>query len=448
MRLIEFCVPHFGNLLQSISTFLFAMVMFVGKSIHRHFTNLITLCLSHLRLIMLIAICSSAAACFGASSCAKLIPPAGGVVDIVRTSTNEELHELLDDYTYKKNYGTEDEAIADGFSVGFRVYGQPLQVGGQFDQAKKKTWFDEYEHRKQHRVDSAKATAFESIKQNVDAIREITRCIVATEGFGILGGLQQTGDCTASFTAWYRASQDDAPPLELANPPLKVQGGSCDPWPKKSIGSSPGIVDCRRSGRDALVVTIRTTNGPSMSDHIEALPTLGSRPVGHDTYEDTLSKPATKDFTLFHQDFTFWNLPGTDLGDYKMTFFADLPAPNGGKVQSADLLRCTGCGAHFWLCPDKGICPHPLFESVNNGTLLDLFGIRLGGKLQGSSIRLWAYRNSTDPPIELQVKLHYFDHEMTCVKDCGADQAKANWDAENARTCPVIRNARPHAGFQ
>jgi hypothetical protein len=391
-----------------------------------------------------------------ASSCAKLIPP-NGAYDILRTSSNEELHEQFDDYLYKKNYGTEDEAIKDGFSVGFPMYGQYLKAGNDFDQVKKKAWFDEYESRTKRKRDSSKAAAFESMTLNVQAMKVVSHCIEATEGFGIVSDLEPTSDCTATFTARYQGSRDNEPPLKVSKPPLRVQGAPCDKWPKTTIGSAPTTVNCSRSGRDALVVTLNTLDGPSAHEHMDALPQLGTEPAGHDKFADTFTKPATKDFSLYHRNFTKWDGPDTDLGDYRFTFYSDIPAPSGGKIESAELLSCVGCGAHFWLCPNNHLCPHPLFDTIDSGGgflgLMGLIHLITGSTTseapyQSSSLRVWGYRDSTDPQITVNIRLHYFDHETTCIDQCGQDLARAKWLAENARTCPAIRGAVAVKGLQ
>jgi hypothetical protein len=132
-----------------------------------------------------------------------------------------------------------------------------------------------------------------------------------------------------------------------------------------------------------------------------------------------------------------------------------IPAPSGGKIESAELLSCVGCGAHFWLCPNNGLCPHPLFETIHmNGGFFELIRAITGGSSGGGAsyqshlLRVWAYRDSTDPQITVTIKLHYFDHETTCIEQCGQDLARAKWQAENGRTCPAIEGAIAAKGLQ
>ena len=83
---------------------------------------------------LLALVCSASSISAATSSCAKLIPP-GGAYDIVRSSSKEDLHDYLDDRMYQKNYGTHNEAIADGFSVGAIVYGVPIKADGTWTKA-------------------------------------------------------------------------------------------------------------------------------------------------------------------------------------------------------------------------------------------------------------------------------------------------------------------------
>ena len=192
-----------------------------------------------------LATSTSAPAVIGASSCTKLIPT-GGPYDILRTSSSEELHELLDEYFAKKDYKTHDEAINDGFSIGFRVYGVPLQSGGTFTKAEKDAWFSEYKQRRKLKLDTAKQSAFEQLVINVPAVKEISKCIIATEGFGLRASFEATSDCTATFSAWYRPVRDGERPLKVAGSGLMVRGGTCDPWPKNVV--SVGLHLCSVRG--------------------------------------------------------------------------------------------------------------------------------------------------------------------------------------------------------
>ena len=373
-----------------------------------------------------LATSTSAPAVIGASSCTKLIPT-GGPYDILRTSSSEELHELLDEYFAKKDYKTHDEAINDGFSIGFRVYGVPLQSGGTFTKAEKDAWFSEYKQRRKLKLDTAKQSAFEQLVINVPAVKEISKCIIATEGFGLRASFEATSDCTATFSAWYRPVRDGERPLKVAGSGLMVRGGTCDPWPKNVVSVGPTFVQCKRNRRDALVVTINTKDGPGGEAQIEALPPLGPEPKLHDVWGDTFSKPTSTIVERYHGNFTKWNGPGSDLGDWRFTFYSDISSPNEGPMVP-ELLECRGCTAHFWLCPDGGICPHPTFE-----------------KLSDQTWRIWGFRNSDNPPIVVRVKINYYEKERKCTANCGADVIYANWVAEKNRTCPVApsSNSKP-----
>jgi len=354
----------------------------------------------------------------GTNSCTLLIPP-GGAYDIVRTSSSEELHELLDDYIYQKDYKSHDEALKDGFSLQAIVYGVPLKAGATFDQKQKDEWKHEYQARKKLQIDQKKRTQFEQLTLNVPAMQAITKCIAETEGYGVIASLDPASDCTASFSALYHPIRDSERPPKVSTPPLTIQGGSCDKWPKSVVSFARTVVNCRRNERDALIVTINTRDGPGATASVPAMLNLGSEPTAHDEYGETLTAASAQDITLFHANFTF---DGHDLGGYRSEQYHDLVAPQDQIIQSVELVSCTGCTAHFWLCPDGGICPHQLFE-----------------KLSDTTWRVYTFQDSNDPPIQLAVKVHYLGKEHKCIANCGADVIRANWLAEKSRSCPAVK---------
>jgi hypothetical protein len=355
------------------------------------------------------------------SSC-RLLIPTGGAYDIIRSSSSSEFHELLDDYFAKRLYHTHDEAIQEGFDAGFVIYGVPIQAHRTFTEEQKNKWLEEYRQRTHHAVDTKLESAFNSFRLNTDVVKEVSKCIVQTEGIGLFAELEPTSDgCTAKFSAVYHPAKDDDLPPKIASPGLTVSGGNCDDWPSAVASYVARSVNCRRNGRDALSVSLSTKNAGSKGATIDGLPELGPEPTLHDEYADTFSKPASTDVTLSHDQFQLWNQNGTDRGDYRFTFYHDFTSPSGGPIQSLEVISTTGVGAHFWLCPNNGVCRQQLFEKISD-----------------TQWRIYAIRNSTEPAIQVAVKVHYFEKENACVKNCGANVAHAEWLAEKARTCKSV----------
>ena len=109
---------------------------------------------------------------FGAGGCPALIPQ-GGAYDVLRTTDNSTFQQVIEEYTYEKDFSSHDEAIKAGLSVGAIVHGVPLKVGGTFTNQQRSEWRREYESRRKISTQSAVYKAFKKLTLNVEVIEDI-----------------------------------------------------------------------------------------------------------------------------------------------------------------------------------------------------------------------------------------------------------------------------------
>jgi hypothetical protein len=67
-----------------------------------------------------------------------------GIFNQIQINSDARLKETFYQWLYDMDFQTHDEAISSGLSVGFVVYGVPLQLGGKFDKQQKDQWRREH----------------------------------------------------------------------------------------------------------------------------------------------------------------------------------------------------------------------------------------------------------------------------------------------------------------
>jgi hypothetical protein len=346
--------------------------------------------------------------------CVALIPP-GGLYDIVRSWSTSDIRSAIDDRLYQKQYQTHDQALADGFSLSAIVYGVPLKVGNDFSQQQRDTFNSEYRSQIKRAFSADEKRSFESLSLNKSVFAEVVRCIEHTSGAtGQHSDFVAVSACAARFSAWYTPNRTGDTPPKLRGG-LSVQGGTCTAWPDTVVPYGKTEISCSRNGRSALVVRLDSEAG-TLSGTLPAMTPLGPEPVARPVYQMRATKAAVKTIQLGIYN---WTNPNEKVngGNY---FYQDVSPDEAGIVNSVEV-SCSGCGVHMWLCPDGGVCTHPGSEKINDSTM-----------------RIWMHLDSANPATLTTITLHYSAYENTCVANCDWSIQHARWEAEAAKTCPVV----------
>lgn len=347
-------------------------------------------------------------------NCSSLIP-AGGPYDVFRSYRASDFQLSIDEFVSDKQWTTHQEALNAGLSVGTIVYGVPLQVGGTFDQAKVDQWKRDYQSRTKLDYIEHNRTAFEQLMVNVPLVKAVTDCIVRTKRvFGLSTRHVMSGDCEFTFVASYISDRPNAKQPKLQGALAFTGAGACTAWPQGVPVPPNGYgVNCRRYGRNGVIVTINTDTAGTSQEVVEPLPTLGPEPPAP-ICSIQQTKPDVRSATVYRTD---WKDGGSDGRGGNMVYF-DLSAP--GKITSIDVTGCSGCGGHLWLCPDGGVCGRDLFQPQNDTTW-----------------RAWAHLNASDATWT-SFRINFLGPQEVCVPDRETyEHQHAAWDAENARTCPL-----------
>src|SRR5262249_750051 len=141
-----------------------------------------------------------------AGDCTALVPP-GGLYDSFRSWSSSDFQLAIDDYVYRKEYSTHDQALSDGLSLNTIVYGVPLQVRKTFSQSERDTWKEEYKKRTTLNKVIQNRDHFEQLLLNKEAIKLITNCIVETTAVGLRASFEMVDDCLFQYSVSYRGTK-------------------------------------------------------------------------------------------------------------------------------------------------------------------------------------------------------------------------------------------------
>lgn len=201
------------------------------------------------------------AAAADVTQCSAVLQPA-----LKTLITSGKLQSSTDTYTAwqcSQEFKTHNDAIKAGFSVGFPVYGVPVQVGGNFDKTQVDTWKNENCSSSARATSADAATSYFLSELAPGVVPGWNKCIHD------LGGSQAV-ECdfeAASpyvFTArWHRTAGE----LPSATPKVTrftVVNGSCAPVleaGKTTIGEGGEGTSCTPTQRQAISVLLNTDRG-------------------------------------------------------------------------------------------------------------------------------------------------------------------------------------------
>lgn len=131
-----------------------------------------------------------------------------GIFDQSRYNSDDSYHSMVDDFIYASDFQTHDEAINAGLSVGFPVYGVPIEVGGTFSNGQRDAWKREKSNAFRSTLDKSSAVAAFRSKANPDILKAWLACIeTISNQQGLKAGIQPIGKDYVYF--WVRSSSAD-----------------------------------------------------------------------------------------------------------------------------------------------------------------------------------------------------------------------------------------------
>lgn len=328
------------------------------------------------------------------NACTSLIPP-GGAYDRLRINFSKQSRDYLDEIIYIKDFGSHDEALNYGLSVGTILYGVPLQVGGTVDQKKKEEWRKEYESRRIHDVQEDVKLLLSSDKLNVEVVRIIADCIVASNG-GLWISAHTTDECNLLVRAGY--VPDSVPGPKVVGV-LKATNATCHPLDKTPLPPKGFSSNCvRGTAAKTVVVTVHTSNFGDRDVTMDGF----AEPKAPVIQETTERRTARQDLSRGQADQVYGDQNCPDCQTkYGIHFI--VPGP------IADMQLLNGPPAFVWQCPDGGKC----------GNIPRLFSRPDGQPCNGSSeCWVWFLERNNNTPAVYGVNVSYDLTRHTCTANC------------------------------
>jgi hypothetical protein len=109
-----------------------------------------------------------------AASCDKVLTI--GIINETLIKSSSQLREAFDDYIYQSDFGTHEEAMNAGLSIGTVVYGIPLKLGATFSKQQKDTWFKQNMQDRKVRRNQAQSYEFLRKEVSTGALDRWVRC--------------------------------------------------------------------------------------------------------------------------------------------------------------------------------------------------------------------------------------------------------------------------------
>lgn len=363
-----------------------------------------------------------------ANDCNALL--AGGVFNQLRLRTASDIRLAIFDWECTTEFKTHDEAINSGLSIGFPVYGVPLQVGGTFSDAQRETW--KRDHCATHSVNMSdqQQKELEVLVASKDILAAYTRCIEATS-YGLSLRLEEASNCDMTLFARYVPnSPGDKPPKVMSFIPT---GATCPNGPKKGSAIPYGGLTfaCRRNERDAVIIALNTTKG-AKEERLAPLPERPPRPqepVYAEQWFDTdeAGQPYIQNCDVSSQrDFGYCNDQDQPVGTYNplggalanlnfRSFCGVCSSPSGTVITAVDYECHTNCG---WSYHHRLGAPHnydPDWTTIKPDTI--------------RWFRMW------QSVISETYKLHYRRLRKTCVANCDFVERLKQWEQTTAPSC-------------
>lgn len=198
--------------------------------------------------------------------CSDLIP-SGGAYDRIRSYLSVEKRDYLDEISYVKDFGSHDDALNFGISLGVPIFDVPLQLGGTFNSAKKDEWRKEYLNHRKHDVQEDVRRMLDAQTLNVAVVRIVADCI-QMQNTGLWITIGAINDCDFSIRAGYTP---DAYPGRTIKARLVTKNATCAPLPNKPLPPKGFVTDCRRTAFDDAHIILRNA---SLGDRDRVLPAV------------------------------------------------------------------------------------------------------------------------------------------------------------------------------
>jgi hypothetical protein len=200
---------------------------------------------------------------------------------------NRELHLLLSEYMFAHSWTTHAEAVAAGFHLGDRVYGQVLMSGSKFRPDKTDAW------RRTYKMSDRKGFLKE-FRANVDPAA-LSPAVVDWALHVCLAGeirskVKILNECR--FVFGVEVGLDDTLPLTVRPLRLEVHGARCANWPRRPLSTQGDEVQCVRSG-DGMVTLELTTDRAGVTR--QSLPAVNHAEVPPEpVQEQNASRPESE----------------------------------------------------------------------------------------------------------------------------------------------------------
>ena len=338
------------------------------------------------------------------------------------------------DYLYK-DFGSHDEALNYGLSIGTMLYGVPLQVGGTVDSKKKSDWRNEYQSRRIHDVQEDVKLLLISDKLNVEVVRIIADCIVASGG-GLWISAHTTDECNLLVRTGY---VPDSVPAPKVVGQLKATNATCNPLDKTALPPKGFSSNCvRGTPANTVVVTVHTSNFGDRDVKLDGIAEPKS-PVIQETSDRRADK---RDLSRGQADQIIGNQNCPNCQTKYGIYFA-VP----GSIVDAQLLNVPP--AFVVRCPDGGNC----------GNIPRLFSRPDGQPCTGhTDCWVWFLERNHNTPAVYQICVSYDLIRRTCTGNCrtstldeGAEllafkNAHDAWQKMQSQECK--KNDNPKAPLQ
>ncbi len=187
----------------------------------------------------------------------------GGVFNTTEFKDNIQNKESFTAFQCSTNFGSHDEALAAGLTVGTVVYGAPLNVGGNWSQNEKSAWFSENCSAASRKIDFRTSTHIFLRTEAPAVLAAWTTCMTANYQPVVLQCRLVPAGARFVFSAlWRRAAGEpvNAAPIVSA---WDVHGGKCErPLARKTVINEGGEqTACIADEDEALVVLLSTQRG-------------------------------------------------------------------------------------------------------------------------------------------------------------------------------------------
>jgi len=327
------------------------------------------------------------------NSCTELIPP-GGAYDRIRSYLSVEKRDYLDEISYIKDFGSHDDALNFGISLGVPIFDVPLQLGGTFNSAKKDEWRKEYLNRRKHDVQEDVKRMLDAQTLNVEVVRIVADCL-QMQNTGLWITIGAINDCDFSIRAGYTPEAYPGKPIKAQ---LITKNATCTPLPNQPLPPKGFVTDCRRTAfADAHIIL----HNASLGDRDRILPAVPEPQPPHiETRVD--SATAEQDVSRGQATQIYGNQNCPDCQTKYGIPFAVPGAITGTRLKTVPPAFVVGC-------PDGGKC----------GNIPGLFRSADGSECTGkTTCFVWFLERNHNTPAVYRIAVDYQTTRRECVTTC------------------------------